>query len=436
MSLFLRIFLFFWLTAALLASSFFILGRFSGSEAIERAEDILKAQADIVATVWQQDGSRATRHWLFQQSRGTRPLLLDSQGQSPFKLHRNKRPPRLSLPIKAGVVRQHGHITLIAILPGIDPPLFLVRQLEPTQMMQRYPIWTWFAAAIIIISLVSFFLARVLSQRIRHLRHAVQGFAEGNLSTRVTLNGSDEVSALATDFNRMADRINDMLNSQRQLVSDVSHELRSPLARLRIALELAQRSGDSAKALPRIEKEADELENLVTGLLSLARIESSQFQLEKKPVEITALIQKIVRDAQFEGAASQREINFELCDPVTLMVDPVIVSSAIENVVRNALRYTPENSCVRLYCRLQTNEFQLIIEDQGPGVAEESLQQLFKPFARVGEARDRNSGGFGLGLAITGKTMLAHGGQAIAQNRQEGGLRVILKFPLPASSNQ
>lgn len=433
MSLFVRIFLFFWLTAALLASSFFLLGRLSGSEVIEQAKLVLKAQADIVAALWQQDGGHATRHWLSQQSTENRPLLLDSQAQSPFTTpltrHKNGHHNKLAIPLKAGIHRDKiGNTILVAELPGIEPPLFLVRQLEPMQM-QRLPVWSWFLVSLLIISLLSFVLARVLSQRIRHLRHAVQGIAEGDFTTRVTLDGQDEVSALATDFNRMADRINDVLSSQRQLVSDVSHELRSPLARLRIALELAQRSDDATSALLRIEKEADELEILVTELLSLARIESGQFQLEKKPVEIVELIQKVVQDAQFEGATTQREVRLEHCNPVILTVDPVLIRAAIENVVRNALRYSPPGSVIQISTQLQPDEFNIIIQDQGPGVPEESLQKLFEPFARVAKARDRKSGGFGLGLAITGRSMLAHGGQVLAQNRDEGGLRVILKFP-------
>ena len=434
MNLFVRIFLFFWLTAALLAGSFFLLGRLSGDEAIERAKEVLLAQADIVATLWQQDGRRATRRWLFQQPDERSLLLLDSNAQSPFpkhaKQHIKNQHGSLSIPLKAGIQRhKFGLISIIAALPDTQPPLFLVKQLERKEM-HRLPMWVWLAAALLIISLVSYLLAKILSQRIRQLRYAVQGVTEGDLSARVTLGGNDEVTELATDFNMMAERIQNMITSQRQLVSDVSHELRSPLARLRVALELAQRSGESGCSLTRIEKEADELEHLVTELLSLARLESGQSQLEKQAVDMNALLEKITQDALYEGAETHKEVSFSAVEPISLIVDPVLISAAIENVVRNALRHTPPDSSVKIHTQISNDFFNIIIDDQGPGVPEASLGQLFEPFARVAAARDRDSGGFGLGLAITGRTMHAHGGTVVAENRSQGGLRVILKLPL------
>lgn len=432
MNLFVRIFLFFWLTAALLAASFFVLGRLSGGQVIERNHEILKAQAVTVSALWQQDRHRATRHWLFQLPGRDRPILLDTLGRSPFPMHANANRgaiKRLNYPLESGIQRhRHGYVSLIEAVPDVQPPLFLVRQLEPSQL-HRMPIWLWLVAALLIISLVSYLLAHFLSRRIRHLRHAVQRLSDGDLSSRVSLSGRDEVSELAADFNQMADRINDMLDSQRRLVSDVSHELRSPLARLRIALELAQRSDDTSTALPRIEKEANELENLVTELLSLARIESGQFQLEKQDTDINKLLQKIVHDANFEGEAKHCEVRLGSSEAITLSVDPVLIRAAIENVVRNAIHYSPEHSIVQVSTRLSPEEFTITIEDSGIGVPEQSLELLFKPFTRVAEARDRSSGGFGLGLAITGKSLLAHGGEAIAENREQGGLRVILVLP-------
>lgn len=437
MTLFLRIFLFFWLTAALLASSFFVLGRMSGTEVIEQANLLLKTQADIVATLWQRDGHRATRQWLFQQSSQNRPILLNAQGQSPFPVqsrrHKKPLPKRITLPLKEGIQHQKfGHVTLIVALPDIQPPLFLVKPLNPGQL-HRFPFWVGLLAAIFIISMISYLLAYLLSQRIQKLRHAVQDIARGNLTRRVTISGKDEVSALAIDFNHMADRINDMLDSQRQLVSDVSHELRSPLARLRIALELAQHSKTSELDFTRIEKEADELETIVSELLSLARLESNQFELEKQSIDINAILTKIVRDAQFEGAASKRTVNFNNDDKITIQGDPILIHAAIENVVRNALRHSPPSSITKITTQHEADKYIIYIDDQGPGVPDESLQSIFKPFARVAKSRDRQSGGFGLGLAITGKTMQAHGGQVSAENLTTGGLRVTLVFSLKST---
>lgn len=430
MSLFQRIFLSFWLAAILLASSFFLLGRYSGSEAIERTETILKAQAELVASLWLEGGQRATMHWLFQQSHQERPLLLNEEGQSPFPRHRARNEPWPHGPLDAGVQRlQFGRVAVIVALPNISPPLYLVKQLNPGQL-HRLPMVTWLLLAMMIIGLVSFTLAAILSRRIRHLRTAAQVIAEGDFSARVTLTGRDEVSALATDFNLMAERISEMMTSQRQLVSDVSHELRSPLARLRIALELAERAEDPAQALARIGKEADELEQLVSDLLSLARIESGQSLMERQPVPLCELLNTIVADANFEGEALQRQVVLEHCEESSVEGDPVLLHAAIENVVRNALRYTPEGSTIEVNLRQQNRALQITVADQGPGVPEEALERLFEPFARVAEARDRNSGGYGLGLAITGRTLIAHGGAARAENRPGGGLLVTLTLPI------
>jgi len=430
MSLFQRIFLSFWLAAILLASSFFLLGRYSGGEAIERTETILTAQAEVVASLWLEGGQRTTMHWLFQQSQQERPLLLNGEGESPFPRHRDRNEKWPHGPLSAGVQRlQFGRVAVVVALPDVSPPLYLVKQLYPGQL-HRLPMAAWLLLAIVIIGLVSFTLAAILSRRIRHLRSAAQVIAEGDLSARVTLKGRDEVSALATDFNLMAERISEMMASQRRLVSDVSHELRSPLARLRIALELAERAQDPAQALTRIGKEADELEQLVSDLLSLARIESGQSLMERQPVPLCELLNTIVADANFEGEALKRRVVLESCDKSSVEGDPVLLHAAIENVVRNALRYTPEGSTIGINLRQQNRALQITIEDQGPGVPEEALDRLFEPFARVAEARDRNSGGYGLGLAITGRTLIAHGGDAKAENRPGGGLRVTLTLPI------
>jgi two-component system sensor histidine kinase CpxA len=210
---------------------------------------------------------------------------------------------------------------------------------------------------------------------------------------------------------------------------DVSHELRSPLARLRIALELAERSDDPAQALKRVEKEADELEQLLGNLLSLSRLESGQAVLERRPVILGELLQTIVNDADFEARAHQRRVALQTTQDFTVEGDPVLLRAAIENVVRNAVRYTDEGSLVEVALGSENGQARVRVCDQGEGVPEASLQKMFEPFARVGEARDRDSGGYGLGLAITGQVVAAHGGTVRAVNREGGGLCVELTFP-------
>lgn len=431
MTLFWRIFISFWLAALLLAMSFFVLGRFSSTRIIDQQLAALQAQADIVATLWKnQDRKPAAMHWLMQQRSGNNVTLLDAQGRNPFmrfnRMQRDHPPASLIKPgVSYGV---NGVVTLAARLPDISPPLYLVRRLQASQI-HAMPMPLMLVIAVIVIALVSYILAAMLVKRIHQLRQAVATISQGDLSARVHLTGRDEVSELAQEFNRMAERINEMIASQRQLVSDVSHELRSPLARLRIALELAERAEQPQAMLNKIGKEADELEQLVSSLLSLARMESGQSVLEKQPVKPCALLHKIIDDANFEGEAGNRKVVLEHCDEQTLRLDPVLIQSAIENVIRNALRYTPQGGQVTVRAEKSAQQFRILVEDQGPGVPAKELERLFEPFARVGQARDRNSGGYGLGLAITGKALIAHGGQARAENRSEGGLRVILSLP-------
>jgi len=438
MTLFWRIFLSFWLAALLLAGSFFVLGRLSSSEIIDRQLAALQAQAELVSGLWNNAGGQpAVMHWLVRQQGPQKARLLTQDGRSPFvgrMMGMMKRQPTHFTPIQAGVSNlPDGRIQLAAQLPDIRPALFLVRQLAP-QQIHRMPLPIMLLLAVVIIALVSYLLASMLVRRLRHLRETVQVISAGDLSARVTLGGQDEVSALAADFNRMADRISEMMASQRQLVSDVSHELRSPLARLRIALELAERADDPRPMLQKIAKEADELEHMVSSLLSLARMESGQSVLEKRVQSLCPLLRKIIDDANFEGEAHQRRVVLKNCEDIQLNIDAVLIQSAIENVIRNALRYTPQGGEVQVTVEQTAQQINIIIDDQGPGVPAKELERLFEPFARVGEARDRHSGGYGLGLAITGKALQAHGGRASAQNIEGGGLRVTLS--LPRSSSQ
>lgn len=434
MSLFWRIFLSFWLAAALIAGSFFFLGRSSSSAVIDRNLEKLKTQAEIVAELWRNEGGQpAVMAWLARQPREQGIGLMTVDGHPPFdhgRIGRMHGRWRGIGPVKPGVnVLPDGRILLATPLPGIQPPLMLVRRLHPRQLHDiPMPLMLLLAAGII--ALVSGVLAGILVRRIRRLREAVNIISQGDLSARAELNGNDEVSALARDFNHMAERIDQMMASQRQLVSDVSHELRSPLARLRIALELAQRSSNPTSMLHKIGKEADELEQMVTQLLSLARMESGQASLDRQAIDLCPLLEKIAEDANFEGATEDRQVQLQHCDPVKIHIDPVLMHAAIENVVRNALRYSPPGKPVIIQSELRPGQLLIHIEDQGPGVPEQDLQRLFEPFTRVAEARDRDSGGFGLGLAMTGKILEAHGGSAQAVNATPTGLHVTLTLPL------
>ncbi len=430
MSLLLRIFLSFWLAMLLLVGSVFLLQRYYGGEIVEQTEAVLQVQAEAAAALWREGGLTALTPWLVSQHENRRLVLVDEAGKPqqrrPLPRHLQQWLPR---GIRPGIERiSEGHLMISAELPGVTPKLFLITEIDPGRL-HAMPVGMRVVLAVLIFGLVSWLLARMLTRQVRPLRLAAQRMARGDLSGRVALKGRDEISALGADFNLMAERLNDLLQSQRQLVRDVSHELRSPLARLRVALELAERAEDRKKALGRIEKEADELERLITELLSLARLESGQAGLERHPLPLDELLAKVVTDADFEARARDRGVDLTACDPVSVVGDPVLLRAAVENLVRNAIRHTPAGTTVEVSLSHLDRECEVRVRDHGSGVAEDQLSAIFDPFTRTGEARERDSGGFGLGLAIARRAMQAHGGDARARNHPDGGLEVVLSLP-------
>lgn len=431
-SLFSKIFLAFWLVALLLGGAMFLSERALGDRQLELAEYRLAAHAETATTLLEEQGLPAVAHWLrsLRRDNGRPILLFDEQGKLPL----SQRPiPRLErrfedLPLQQGVRRIGQSRYLVMASVGEKIPRYFLATVVNLERAHRVPQWARVAIAALISGLVSLGLAALLTRPIRRLRLAAQRMAEGDLSVRVGGKGKDEVAELARDFDVMAERLREMLESQKRLLSDVSHELRSPLARLRVALELLEKNNDRERALQRIGKEADELEGLVSNLLSLARLESGQSVLERKRLSLRQILQNVVNDADFEAGARGRQVTLINGDDFILEGDPVLLRAAIENVVRNAVRHTCEQSTVEV--RLDTSPEGATVEvcDHGDGVPETELSRMFEAFTRIGEARDRNSGGFGLGLSITGQVVAAHGGRVSATNRPEGGLCVLLHF--------
>jgi signal transduction histidine kinase len=294
-------------------------------------------------------------------------------------------------------------------------------------------VFRW-GVAVIISGIICYLLARYLTGPILRLRAASRQIATGDLSARaepeMQLRG-DEIGDLVQDFNVMADRMETLLTTQRQLIRDISHELRSPLARMNVALELArQRAGaEAAPALDRIEREAARLNEMIGRLLTLARLESVSEPPDRTDIRLHELLEDVTEDAQFE--AQQRGCNVRLVATSGCAVNGnrELLRSAVENVVRNAIRYTAENSDIEI--ELAGGE--ITVRDHGPGVPESELQNLFRPFYRVANARERKTGGTGLGLAITERAVRLHGGNVEARNAPDGGLIVHIHLPCSAT---
>jgi two-component system, OmpR family, sensor histidine kinase CpxA len=289
-------------------------------------------------------------------------------------------------------------------------------------------------------ALVCLLLARYLTAPLKQLRRATEAYAAGDLSQRVApLLGyrRDEIVDLATAFDHMAERLSTLMLSQKQLLIDVSHELRSPLSRVEVALGLArQRAGtNSPPELDRIEREIERLNELIGQLLSLARLESDTQPPVPEPVDLGELLQTIVSDVALEAQARRCTLRLEKRVPATIQGNAQLLHSALENVVRNAVKYTTEGTAVTLTMNrdpAQAGWLEISVRDCGSGVPEEMLTRLFEPFVRVGSARDRSSGGYGLGLAIAERAVRLHGGEISARNQPGGGLTVTIRLPAPA----
>lgn len=278
--------------------------------------------------------------------------------------------------------------------------------------------------------IVCYALARYISSPITKVRKATQKLADGDLSTRVADkvgNRRDELQELARDFDIMADRIEKLITSQQRLSRDISHELRSPLARLNVALEIAkQKVGPEAESLlARIENESQRLNEMISRLLTLSSLESGSRDFDKAEVNLSKLVANIAADAEFEAKGNNKQVILIQNDEFKLIGNEVLLLSAIENVLRNAVKYTDEGSVVEVSLKTVGDSAFITIRDFGGGVPENELKNLFKPFYRIGEARDRGTGGSGLGLAIAEQAVKAHNGTITARNI-DGGLEVMM----------
>ena len=289
--------------------------------------------------------------------------------------------------------------------------------------------------ALLVSSLICYLLTLYLTTPILRLRSVAQQIAAGQLSMRAEPAMEarrDELGDLVRDFNRMADKTEQLIHSQRQLLYDVSHELRSPLARMNVALDLLRGRVHEDPALDRIEIDLQRLNEMIGRLLTIAKLEATSTLQTSESVDLAELLASVTTDANFEAQEKGSHVEILQTADLTILGDPNLLRSAIENVLRNALRFTQPGTTVE--ATLQTNSAigsgaTLSIRDHGPGLPENELTNIFKPFYRVTDSRSRDSGGAGLGLAITERVIRLHGGSIQATNDPNGGLRIEMIFP-------
>jgi len=274
-----------------------------------------------------------------------------------------------------------------------------------------------------------YLLAYYLTYPVRNLQRAVERFGRGDLSARAAPRRRDELGELGRTFDRMADRIQTLLDAEHRLLLDISHELRSPLARLRVAVELA-RSGPNRDAhLDRIDKEAERLNSLVGGLLQVTRAEGDPASLPRDPVRLDRLIEDLVADSSLEAQSRGSQVRLATVQPATVQGDAELLRRAIENVLRNAIRHAPPGTAVEASLESTGGRAIVRIRDYGPGVPPEALPRIFDAFYRVETDRDRASGGAGLGLSIARRAVELHKGNIRARNAEPG---LLVEIDLPA----
>ena len=322
---------------------------------------------------------------------------------------------------------------------GNDYTIYTVNRTPPATLLAPGPQGTALrlVAAALISALISYFLARSLVTPLEELRKASRKIAAGDLATRVGKNmpsRQDEIGQLATDFDLMASRLQAMQHANQRLLQDVSHELRSPLARMSVALEIARQKGVGAigAEIDRITLESERLESLVNDVLGLLRESSETVVMKEEMLDLSALMSDLVEVVNYEVQEGKPGVTWKESDSCEFFGDRELLWRAMENLLRNALRYTDPDKGVLLELKVSKRKSRATLEirDFGIGVPEAELEKIFEPFYRVQESRDRDSGGHGLGLSIVTNAVKHHGGDIRARNAEDGGLIVTVTLPL------
>lgn len=448
--LFWKIFLPFWVAQALLLGTLYMrLHVRLHSENpwwVQPERRLVPALANHAADVYENSGEAALRAVLDAAAMPHRAAywFIDAQGRE--LTGRQPSPEVLAAAAKAaqnqGMARPEEDVVLVAPATTSKATYTLIAEYIPPPLSERVPgdiLWT-LKLGTAVSALMCLIIAHYLSKPIERLRDATNELARGNLDIRV---GSsigrrrDEIADLVHDFDSMADELRNQIQSERNLLSGVSHELRSPIARIRLALALARQSEGSERTemLDRIEQDTIQLDSMLERILNVARLESGQFKPKFEPVQLGEIVDEVLEDARFEAAGTHTTINYGANGPCPVMGDRGLLHSAIENLVRNAIFYSGEGGVIDVSLRrAENNNALLTVRDNGPGVPESALPLLFKPFFRVDDSRGTKTGGMGLGLAIVRNAVSVHGGGISTRNIAPHGLEIAIRLPLVSTN--
>jgi two-component system, OmpR family, sensor kinase len=451
-SLFLRIFMLFWVAMAIIvggsiAITFTIAAREYEAPELQRRPSVAIHASEVLA----RGGTGALKDWLdaVKNSIPDRDVFIigpdgadilgrrlsESAARRLEYFGRDEPGDRNFRPSRAApqIVGADGSVYTVLSVPR-RPSIFGALSLPEISL-------TILCIALVVSALTSWWLGLHLSAPIRRIQEGARALASENLDAharagiRVSagLEGRrDELAVLARDFDAMADRLRANRSALTRLLRDISHELRSPLARMRVAVGLArQPPADLPRQLDRLEREIERLDSLISQVLKLARLHGTDLPFARETFDLDEVIEEVVRDANFEGAVKNCRVRLEGSARASVNGSRDLLRSAIENVLRNAVRYSPQDASVDVAVTRPEQQLVILIRDRGPGVPEKDLARIFEPFYRVAESRDRDTGGEGIGLAITAEVMKAHGGSAAASNRQDG-FEVRLSLPAAA----
>ncbi|HMS38979.1 MAG TPA: ATP-binding protein [Pyrinomonadaceae bacterium] len=450
MSLFLKIFLWFWLAIALIVGAVTVVNLSTQSEPLTRqwqtfVGEAVMTNSQTALQIYENEGRNGLETYLNRHARNERingigffdqngnqiaGTEITTDGKDHLRTAMvSENVEFLRLPEQTLAARKlsdsEGNTYVFLIQFKRPPPISLLNELQNR--------WLQILVTILMAGLVCYGLARYLSSPIGKIRNATKRFAKGDLQTRVGAEigkRRDELASLAKDFDEMAERIENLLTSQKRLTQDISHELRSPLARLNVALEIAkQKSVNEATApiLERIELESNRLNEMIGRLLMLSKLESGAGDFSKRKLNLTKLVETVAADADYEAKAKQKTVKIIEKQDIQVLGNENLLRSAVENVLRNAIRYTKSNVDISL--KNGGGQAKILVRDYGEGVPEAELEKLFRPFHRVGEDRTRKTGGIGLGLAIAERAVHAHEGTIKAKNT-ENGLLVEINLPV------
>jgi two-component system, OmpR family, sensor histidine kinase CpxA len=447
-SIFAKILLWFWISMFLVVMSVVAVSLASGAEPAGRRwlSHTLELYGSSAVDFYSHGGVAQLSRYLddIQKSSGIQSALLDPKGEDVA----NRGVPAASNFVLAEAratgesqFRASFHWTGASVISRPEGDYIFVASIQPLRgYFRAFDLRVMLLRLVIGLlsaGLLSYLLARHIGKPIAALQAAAGQIARGDLSVRATPAiepRADELADLARDFDRMAERIQALIQKQQELLGDISHELRSPLTRLTVSLELARR-GDT-EAFSKMEEDLQQLDEMIGEILTLTRLQAHEAHALDTQVDLRALLERVIADAQIEGKRENKYVAMRGAGECRIQGDANLLRSCFENVIRNAVRYTRPDTNVEIHLACESNAAKnavILVEDRGPGVPPEALGRMFEPFYRVEESRDRATGGTGLGLSIAQKVVALHGGKITARNREGGGLSVEIMLPYERS---